>query len=343
MRLTTSLLALIFLFPALSCIQENPPKQPEIPVAKTNSGPEYEFRVEDFFSADLADGFVWPVSTVNKEKTVVSTAKGMVVTIGSTPAFGKIICIEHHFVENARIRLVYSVYANLAEINVEMGDVIAQKQVIGKINKKPLRFTITEDSLLSKFYTEPDISDKPVKEFVKLHASTMIPVKEAYLLIAIKHEYKMQSFRYGKLLKTYGIALSQSPLGHKQVEGDNKLPEGEYRIIQKTKGPFAGDYAEYLGPRFMRLNYLNNYDAENALKNKKITAKQAAQIIASNTAKKEPNKYTGLGGGIGIHGWAGDWPVNSRHLTWGCISMKNDELTELFDVVPLYSQILIFP
>ena len=30
--------------------------------------------------------------------------------------------------------------------------------------------------------------------------------------------------------------------------------------------------------------------------------------------------------GPGPHGWAGNWPDGNRHLTWGCISMKNKEL-----------------
>jgi hypothetical protein len=294
------------------------------------------------------------------DQEIAAIAKGVVVGIvESAEDWQNAVLIRHRYLENAQWKTVYSMYAHLDKLTIKKGDSVEKSQVIGlltAVNAKRtgLHFEIRKANMENTPIAYWPWYDRKNREwilehyedpsrFLKEHQQTFVPAKEPFLLVAVKHAYKMQSFAYGKLLKTYEIALSQSPLGHKQTEGDNKLPEGEYRIIQKTKGPFAGDYSEYLGPRFMRLNYPNNYDAANALKNKKLTAKQAAQIISANNAKKEPNKHTGLGGGIGIHGWAGDWPSDSRHLTWGCISMKNTELTALFDAVPLHTQILIFP
>ena len=152
----------------------------------------------------------------------------------------------------------------------------------------------------------------------------------------------MKLYAKGKLLKTYRIALGQSPAGHKEMQGDNKTPEGVYKIIQKSRGPFSGDYAHYLGVAWMRLNYPNNADAINGFKKGLITEARKNAIIKANDAGKEPPKNTKLGGGIGIHGWYGNWPGDDKqNLTWGCISMQNKDLYDIYGRVPLGTTVII--
>jgi hypothetical protein len=162
------------------------------------------------------------------------------------------------------------------------------------------------------------------------------------LLIASKTDYRMKLYAKGILLKTYHIALGQEPFGPKQRQGDNKTPEGVYKIIQKSRGPFYGDYSQYLGVAWMRLNYPNNADAINGFKKGLITEAQKNAIIKANNEGKEPPKNTTLGGGIGIHGWYGSWPGDDRqNLTWGCISMQNKDLDDIYGRVPLGTTIII--
>ena len=164
------------------------------------------------------------------------------------------------------------------------------------------------------------------------------------LLVAHKGQYRMHLYAKGKLLKTYVIGLGQAPLGHKQQQGDNRTPEGTYKIIQKSRGPFEGEYAHYLGVAWMRLNYPNNADAIAGFSKGLITEKQKNAIIAANNAGKEPLKTTKLGGGIGIHGWYGEWPGDDKqNLTWGCISVQNTELEDLYKRVPLGTTVVILP
>lgn len=164
------------------------------------------------------------------------------------------------------------------------------------------------------------------------------------LLIAHKSEYRMNLFAKGKLLKTYVIALGQEPIGPKQKQGDNRTPEGDYKIIQKVRGPFSGDYSQYLGVAWMRINYPNNADAINAYKSGLITESQKNAIISANNSGKEPPKNTKLGGGIGIHGWYGNWPATDKqNLTWGCISIQNDDLSDLYGRVGCGTRIIILP
>jgi murein L,D-transpeptidase YafK len=167
---------------------------------------------------------------------------------------------------------------------------------------------------------------------------------EPLLLIVRKGQYRMRLYAQGKLSKTYVIGLGQEPIGHKQKEGDNRTPEGRYRIIQKALGPFSGEFGAYLGPRWIRLNYPNDHDAQIGLDQGLITKDQFDRILAANRAGTQPLKDTRLGGGIGIHGWAGDWPgADRQNLTWGCISLQNRDLEDLYDRVEIGTQVVIDP
>jgi murein L,D-transpeptidase YafK len=164
------------------------------------------------------------------------------------------------------------------------------------------------------------------------------------LLVVWKNMYRMRLYHKGEIVKTYIIGLGQDPAGHKEQQGDNRTPEGDYRIIEKSKGPFYGDYSAWFGVAWMRLNYPNNADAIAGYKKKLITEAQKNSIIAANNAGLEPSKYTKLGGGIGIHGWNGEWPGSDRqNLTWGCISVQNGELDDLYSRVNVGTRIVIYP
>jgi len=167
--------------------------------------------------------------------------------------------------------------------------------------------------------------------------------KNKQLIIVVKHKYKLFFYENKKLKKVYEVGLSQSPIGDKKWQGDNKVPEGEYKIIQKAKGPFPGKYGAYLGQRWMRISYPNKKDAESGLKRKTISKKEYNQIITATKKNKMPPKNTALGGGIGIHGWADyGWENDeNRDLTWGCIVMHNDEIEQFYKEIKLFIKILI--
>lgn len=163
------------------------------------------------------------------------------------------------------------------------------------------------------------------------------------LLIVYKSKYRMQLYYSGELIKTYIIGLGQEPIGHKQEQGDNRTPEGNYMIIEKAVGPFTGSNP-YLGSRWMRINYPNNADAKAGLEKQFITEGEYNKIIASNKAGTEPLKTTRLGGGIGIHGWYGEWPGDDEQdLTWGCITLENEDVEDLYGRVGIMTRVVILP
>ncbi|MCI5055909.1 MAG: L,D-transpeptidase, partial [Flavobacteriales bacterium] len=66
------------------------------------------------------------------------------------------------------------------------------------------------------------------------------------------------------------------------------------------------------------------------------------RIVHAISSNKEPPKTTALGGGIGIHGWNGVWTANgSQNLTWGCISLNNNDLDIFYEEIPLNTKIII--
>jgi murein L,D-transpeptidase YafK len=167
---------------------------------------------------------------------------------------------------------------------------------------------------------------------------------EPAVLVAWKSRYRMGLYSKGELVKTYVIGLGQDPVGHKEQKGDNRTPEGEYRVIQKTTGPFRGRYGRYLGKAWMRLNYPNEQDAESGFARGLISEEEKEAIIAANRDGREPPRSTRLGGGIGIHGWWGRWPGEDRQdLTWGCLTLQNRQMEELFQRVEVGTRVMIYP
>jgi murein L,D-transpeptidase YafK len=168
--------------------------------------------------------------------------------------------------------------------------------------------------------------------------------KAPVALLAMKSTYRLHLFAAGKLIRTYVIGLGQSPSGPKQKEGDNRTPEGRYTIIQKAMGPFSGDYGAYLGTRWLRISYPNDDDARAALDKGTIDRATFDRIVAANKVGREPPRNTGLGGGIGIHGWNGKWPgKDKQNVTWGCLSLQNEDVEDLYARVPVGTTIVIRP
>ncbi|TND10043.1 MAG: hypothetical protein FD123_725 [Bacteroidetes bacterium] len=298
----------------------------------------------------------------DKGQPVYATASGKVIASADYGApWGNVIVIEHRFLENGKLRKVHSLYAHLEKRLAEKGWFLKKRAQLGTIGTgggaypAHLHFEIRRENMLGYDVTYwPSSNNKDSKwvldhyekpsEFITQHRKMLVPATADTLLIAFKSNYRMYLCSKGKKLKEYAIALGQDPLGHKQKQGDNRTPEGEYRIIQKSLGPFSGDYAAFLGDAWMRINYPNNYDAKTGLKKGLITPAQQNAIVQANNAGKEPMKTTALGGGIGLHGWAGKWTDDGQqNLTWGCLSLNNDDLLDLYKRIGLQTVIIIHP
>jgi murein L,D-transpeptidase YafK len=120
-----------------------------------------------------------------------------------------------------------------------------------------------------------------------------------------------------KLLKRYRIALGSNPVGHKQIQGDGKTPEGVYVINDKNPNSIA---YKNLG-----ISYPNETDMHNA---RQLGKSPGGDI-----------KIHGLMNGWGFLGWL------NRYSDWtaGCIAVTNSDMEELYRAVKIGTHIEINP
>lgn len=132
-----------------------------------------------------------------------------------------------------------------------------------------------------------------------------------------KNKRKMELLSKGVVVKTYAIALGGSPVGPKTEEGDKKTPEGHY--VFDWRNPKSAFY------KSIHISYPNTQDRLNAERH-----------------NKKP------GGDIFLHGLGRGWsflgPLHVMHdWTLGCIAVNNDEMDEIWALVPNGTPIHILP
>jgi len=277
--------------------------------------------------------------------------------------YGKTILIEHRFTENGKIVKVYSFYCYLHELRVGKGELVDRRQQIGAIGinssgEALLHFEIRKIETLdpdTDFILHLEQTIEWLKQlyeecssFIESHRQIVLPCKKEKLVLIDKGKFQCYIYQKGNLLRTYEIALGQVPVGAKEKQGDLKVPEGEYAICEKTRGPFSTATnwsAAYLGTRWMCLTYPNAYDAKKALDKKLINQTQYNNVVTASKSGTKPPQNTPLGGGIGLHGWIEeDWSNDSdRALTWGCISFHKNDLNEFYDLVEMKTTVIIIP
>lgn len=162
------------------------------------------------------------------------------------------------------------------------------------------------------------------------NANQKLPALKNPRVIIKKKSRELQVFDQDKLVKTYTVALGFAPVGDKAKQGDGRTPEGVYRIA--VKNPESRFYLS------LGLNYPNNKDARQGLSDKIISQVEHDQIVAANNNKKLPPQNTRLGGEIYIHGGG-----TTEDWTWGCAALRDEEIKELFDALPLDTPVLIEP
>ena len=130
-----------------------------------------------------------------------------------------------------------------------------------------------------------------------------------------KSERKMYLFDGDHIVKEYSVVFGANPKGHKQQEGDEKTPEGEYILDYKKE-----DSSFY---RAMHISYPNDADLAGA-------------------------KYRGVsaGGFIMVHGQrngVGWLSLITQGFNWtnGCIALTNSEMDEFMELVQVGTRIRI--
>ena len=149
-------------------------------------------------------------------------------------------------------------------------------------------------------------------------------------LVVKKGERRLQIFDGRKLIKTYEIALGFAPEGDKNREGDGKTPLGDFFVLAKNE-----QSRFYLS---LGLNYPSAAAARRGLTENLISREEHGAILRALSEKKMPPQQTPLGGEIYIHGGG-----TGKDWTRGCVALKNEEMKELFEAMPVGSKVRILP
>jgi lipoprotein-anchoring transpeptidase ErfK/SrfK len=131
-------------------------------------------------------------------------------------------------------------------------------------------------------------------------------------LIVSKLEHRLSVYKNGSLYRTYEVGLGFNGLADKRYAGDNATPEGRYTIVRKI--PSSLYYKALL------INYPNDEDR---------------RWFAREKALGTIPQYVGIGGDVEIHGGGQD------SLTRGCVSLDNNKMDELYDLVVVGTPITI--
>ncbi len=132
----------------------------------------------------------------------------------------------------------------------------------------------------------------------------------AISIIIDKSDYELSVYDDKGWYATYPVVFGNNSLGDKKMEGDKNTPEGTFRISSKR--------VHEKWCRFLAIDYPN---AESWEKFK--LRKEKGEIPASAR----------IGGSIGIHGtWPHEDFVIDKYKNWtlGCISMKNEDVKEIY-------------
>ena len=321
--------------------------------SQRNSGWNLSSRFGQNYEHGINPGQDWSRSGHPAEhpQEIYAVANGRVLLAENEgPSLGNVIIIEHAFYENQGKRTILSFYSQLREMEVRPGEEVRKRQPIATSGGR-LHFELRWDEKLSPTF-RPSSEGKELGwitehyadpgDFIEANRTLFVPQQEPTLVLVDQTSYKTRIYRRGQLRGEYDVSLGQGK-GQKRAQGDNKTPRGMYFVIQKHRGEFEGPYGGYYGGHWIKINYPNKYDALNGRFDGVISARQASQISRSWERREPTLEGTGLGGGIGFHGWIKEWDNGgSRHLSWGCVVMHLSDIRALYDEIPEGTMVIIF-
>lgn len=142
-------------------------------------------------------------------------------------------------------------------------------------------------------------------------------------LVLYKARHRLEAWAGKRLLKTYSVSIGKGGAGPKRHEGDDRTPEGTYRIDRR--------YHSKTYHRFLHISYPNERD-------------RAAYAKLRKQGRIPKGK--GIGGAIGIHGEKkGFRLLPHKWIDWtrGCVAVDDEESEELYRAVVRRAVVLIHP
>ena len=136
-------------------------------------------------------------------------------------------------------------------------------------------------------------------------------------VIVMKKERKLTLMSQRKVLKTYKVALGGDPIGAKARQGDHKTPEGVYRLDRRNAQS-----------KFYKSVHISYPDAKDTAQARKMGVSPGGDVYVHGL----PNGYKWVGANHRLKDW-----------TDGCVAVTDEEIDEIWKVVPNGTPIEIRP
>jgi murein L,D-transpeptidase YafK len=156
-------------------------------------------------------------------------------------------------------------------------------------------------------------------------------------LVAYKAERTLEAHCEGGQVLSFPAAFGREPRGAKRAAGDERTPEGDYRVAGPAR---ASRYH-----RFLPIDYPSAADADAGLAAGTLSAAEHRRIVAAHERGEMPPQETALGGLLGLHGEGARWRGESQHLDWtyGCIALADADLDFVIARVRTGTPVTILP
>ena len=159
-----------------------------------------------------------------------------------------------------------------------------------------------------------------IKKVSKRFNATEGPAGNISIIID-KSDYELSVYDDKGWYATYPVVFGNNSLDDKKIAGDKKTPEGSFRITNKR---VHDKWYRYLG-----IDYPTQESWDKFRKRKE---------------RGEIPENASIGGGIGIHGtYPHEDFVIDKYKNWtlGCISMKRDDVEEVYGYTPIGTRVTI--
>ena len=136
-------------------------------------------------------------------------------------------------------------------------------------------------------------------------------------IVVEKKAHTLTLFRDGKPMRTYLVALGSKPLGDKLRAGDNRTPEGVFFIDSRQPNS-----------KYHLALHISYPDAAHRVRSQALGAEPGGDIMIH-----------GLPNGLGKAGAShrvNDW-------TNGCVALTDEEIEQIWSVVPIGTPVEIKP
>jgi murein L,D-transpeptidase YafK len=157
---------------------------------------------------------------------------------------------------------------------------------------------------------------------VKIHPGNIDPDK--VFLLVDKSDYRLYLYEDVTLRKIYKVVFGNRDQSDKRQEGDRLTPEGTFHILSKR--------IDNRWNRFMLLDYPNEASWT------RFHQLQDEGALSTNAS---------IGNGIGIHGVEYGSGIRDNYVegrinwTLGCVSMKNADVSELYEIIKVGTPVVI--